>query len=56
MTLGGVDVKLGEVDFFGRRFHELAVTAAPQGGATQVTLAGRELEGRRRGAPKVKGG
>jgi uncharacterized protein (TIGR02099 family) len=45
VTLGGVDVKLGEVDFFGRRFHELAVTAAPQGGATQVTLAGRELEG-----------
>jgi len=45
VTLGGIDVKLGEVDFFGRRFHELTVNATPQGGATQIALAGRELEG-----------
>jgi uncharacterized protein (TIGR02099 family) len=44
-ALGGVDVSIGELDFFGRRFHELSVTATPQGDATQIALAGREVEG-----------
>ncbi len=44
-TIAGADVKLGEIDLFGRRFHELALTFAPRGGAAQITLAGREVEG-----------
>jgi uncharacterized protein (TIGR02099 family) len=44
-TLAGVDVKFGELDFFGRRFHDLAVRTAPQGSAMQIALAGREVEG-----------
>jgi uncharacterized protein (TIGR02099 family) len=41
----GADVKLGEVDFLGRRFSDLAVTMSPQGSVTQLTFAGREIEG-----------
>lgn len=44
-SIAGADVKLGQVEFFGRRFHDLALTASPQTGATQFTLAGREVEG-----------
>jgi uncharacterized protein (TIGR02099 family) len=44
-TLAGMDVKLGELDFLGRRFHDLAVRTAPQGPAMQIALAGREVEG-----------
>ncbi|MGZ8196725.1 MAG: YhdP family protein, partial [Burkholderiales bacterium] len=44
-TLAGIDLKLAQVDFFGRRFHDLAVTAMPQGAAMQIALAGREVEG-----------
>lgn len=44
-TIAGADVKLGQVDFLGRRFNELALTAVNQGEATQLTLAGREIEG-----------
>jgi uncharacterized protein (TIGR02099 family) len=44
-TLGGVDVKLAEVDVFDRKFHDLALRATRQDGAIQLTLAGREIEG-----------
>ena len=44
-AISGADVKFGEVDLFGRRFHDLALTAATQGGAMQLTMAGREMEG-----------
>jgi uncharacterized protein (TIGR02099 family) len=44
-ALAGADVTFGELDFFGRRFSKLAVTMAPQSGATQLTFAGREMEG-----------
>lgn len=44
-TIAGVDVNLAHVDFFGRRFNDLGVNAWTQNGVTQVTLAGRELEG-----------
>ena len=44
-SIAGADVKLGEVDFFGRRFTDLAVTASTQTGGTQITLAGRDIEG-----------
>ena len=38
-------MKFGEVGVFGRRFHDLALTASSQSGAMQLTLAGREIEG-----------
>ena len=44
-TVAGADVKFTEVDFFGRRFGELALTMAPQGSVTQLTFSGREIEG-----------
>ncbi len=44
-TLAGVDVKLGELDFLGRRFHDLAVRTAPQGAGMQIALHGREIDG-----------
>jgi uncharacterized protein (TIGR02099 family) len=44
-TVAGADVKFGEVDVFGRRFGDLALTMSPQGAITQLTLSGREIEG-----------
>jgi uncharacterized protein YhdP len=38
-------VKLGEVDFFGRRFNDVAMTMTPQGGVMQFAFAGRDIEG-----------
>jgi uncharacterized protein (TIGR02099 family) len=44
-TLGGADVKLGEVDFFGRKFNDVSVNAWTQNAVTQFTLGGKEIEG-----------
>ena len=44
-TIAGADVKIGEVDFFGRRFSDLAVSASMQGGTTQFALSGPDIEG-----------
>ncbi|MEN3354537.1 MAG: hypothetical protein V7640_2695 [Betaproteobacteria bacterium] len=44
-SIAGADVKMAEIDFFGRRFNDLAVTASPVSGGTQFTLAAPELEG-----------
>jgi uncharacterized protein (TIGR02099 family) len=44
-SLGGMDVKVGAVDVFDRRFHDLAIIAAGQPGTVQWTLAGREVDG-----------
>jgi uncharacterized protein (TIGR02099 family) len=44
-SIAGADVKLAQVHFFGRRFHDLGVSASSQNGVTQVTLAGPEVEG-----------
>jgi uncharacterized protein (TIGR02099 family) len=44
-TLAGADVKLGEVDFFGRKFNDVSVNAWTQNAVTQLTLGGREIEG-----------
>jgi uncharacterized protein YhdP len=38
-------VKFAQANFFGRRFNDLGVAATPQGNATQLDLAGREIEG-----------
>jgi uncharacterized protein (TIGR02099 family) len=44
-TIGGADLKIAQLDFFGRRFHDLGVSAWTQSGVTQITLAGSEVEG-----------
>jgi uncharacterized protein (TIGR02099 family) len=44
-TIAGADVKFGELDVFGRRFGDLALTMSPQGTTTQLTFSGREIEG-----------
>ena len=44
-SIAGVDVKFGQVDFFGRRFNDLGVSGWTQNGVTQLALAGREVEG-----------
>ena len=44
-SIAGADVKIAEVDFFGRRFNDLSVNASPQADGTQFMLAGREIEG-----------
>jgi uncharacterized protein (TIGR02099 family) len=43
--LGGIDVKFGTLDMFGRRFNDLAISGAPQGGLWQAVLIGREFTG-----------
>ena len=42
---GGVDLKLGSVEFLGRRFGELAVSATAQAGQWRGTVSGKELDG-----------
>jgi uncharacterized protein YhdP len=42
---GGVDLKADAVDLFGRRFSQLALSAAMQGGLWRGTVAGKELDG-----------
>ncbi|HXF65520.1 MAG TPA: YhdP family protein [Burkholderiales bacterium] len=42
---GGVDLKLGAVDALGRRFGEVTVSAAAQGGQWRSHLVGKGLEG-----------
>jgi uncharacterized protein (TIGR02099 family) len=54
-TIGGAEVNLAEVDVFDRKFHDLALRAVPQGGAMQLTLAGREIEGSANWSPQGKG-
>jgi uncharacterized protein (TIGR02099 family) len=44
-TLTSADVRIGELDWFGRRFAALAVTATQQAGALQLTVKGRDIEG-----------
>jgi uncharacterized protein (TIGR02099 family) len=44
-SIAGADVKFQDIDFFGRRFTDLALTMSQQGAATQLTLAGRDIEG-----------
>ena len=43
--LAGLDVKFGTLDVFGRRFNDLAISGAEQGGLWQAVLVGRELTG-----------
>ena len=45
VELGGLDLRLGSLDAFGRRFGELAITGSVRGGLWQSELIGRELVG-----------
>jgi uncharacterized protein (TIGR02099 family) len=44
-TLASVDMRIGTLDWFDRRFAALAVTATQQGSALQLTVKGRDVEG-----------
>lgn len=52
---GGVDVKLGALEVFRRRFSEVAVNATIQGGQWRATLSGKELEGTVAWQPQGRG-
>jgi uncharacterized protein (TIGR02099 family) len=52
---GGVDLKFGAVDLFGRRFSELAVGGATHGGQWRGNLVGKELEGTLLWQPQGRG-
>ena len=45
ITLGGIELKVDEVDVYDRKFHDLAIKTASQPGGMQIALAGREMEG-----------
>ncbi len=54
-TLAAADLRIGELDWFGRRFGAMALTAVQQGGVLQVTAKGRDVEGNASWRPQGKG-
>ena len=44
-AIAGAEVKLGQVEFLGRQFTDLAIAMSPQPGAMQLAFAGGEIEG-----------
>ncbi|MBI3041206.1 MAG: TIGR02099 family protein [Betaproteobacteria bacterium] len=52
---GGVDLKLGALDLFRRRFDDLAVNAVAQGGRWRASLSGREIDGTVTWQPQGRG-
>lgn len=52
---GGVDLKIGAVDLFRRRFSELAVGGVTHGGQWRGNLVGKELEGTLLWQPQGRG-
>lgn len=53
--VSGMDLKIAQMDVFGRRFNDLAVTATQSGGAVQISATARELEGTGTWRPQGKG-
>ena len=45
LPIAGADVRVGQVEFLGRRFSELGIAMSPQPGAVQLAFAGAEVEG-----------
>ena len=43
--IAGADVRFAELEMFGRRFSDLALTMAPQTGGTQFGFSGQDIEG-----------
>lgn len=52
---GGVDLKVGALDVFRRRFNDLALNAAVQGGQWRIGLTGKELDGTATWQPQGRG-
>ncbi|MBI3936545.1 MAG: TIGR02099 family protein [Betaproteobacteria bacterium] len=55
VVFSNIDVKIGELDVFGRRFHDLAIRAASQGENWQSRITAREVEGDANWQPRGKG-
>jgi uncharacterized protein YhdP len=53
--LTGLDVKFGTLDFFNRRFNDLSINGASEGGNWQAVVGGRELAGEVTWRPQGKG-
>lgn len=53
--IGGIDLRIGSLDLFGKRFSDLYVAASPQGNAWQSTIAGKEVNGEIAWRPQGKG-
>jgi uncharacterized protein (TIGR02099 family) len=45
LGVNAADLRIGELDWFGRTFAALAVTATQQDGALQIAVKGREVDG-----------
>ncbi len=45
LPIAGGEVRFAQLDFFGRRFSDLALTLASQPASTQLTFSGPEIEG-----------
>ncbi|MGA0031719.1 MAG: YhdP family protein [Burkholderiales bacterium] len=45
MQVAGMDLRIGEVEWFDRRFAPLTLTAVQQPGALQINLKGRDVDG-----------
>jgi uncharacterized protein (TIGR02099 family) len=55
VALAAADLRIGELDWFGRRFGAMALTAVQQGGVLQMTAKGRDVEGAASWRPQGKG-
>jgi uncharacterized protein (TIGR02099 family) len=54
-ALSGIDVKIGEMDVFSRRLHDLAISATSQAGGMRITARAKELESTGTWHPQGKG-
>jgi uncharacterized protein (TIGR02099 family) len=53
--ISSADLQIGELDWFGRTFASLAVTASQQAGVLRMTVKGREVDGTATWRPEGKG-
>jgi len=54
-TLAAADLRIGELEWFDRRFGAMALTATQQPGVLQLTVKGRDVEGAASWRPQGKG-
>jgi len=45
LPISATDLRIGELEWFGRRFGAMALTATPQPGLVQLSVKGRDIEG-----------
>lgn len=55
IDFSSIDLKVGEVETFSRRFHDVAIAGTMQGGAWHTTINSRELEGTASWQPQGRG-